>query len=216
MPIPKPNCKLMYKLRSAQTLLEVLIAIAIIAIGLMAVIGFAVANSVLSEQAAEGTVATNLAREALEVVKQKRDSNWLQGSLTNFYDGLLLANGVTTAYPYLDTTSVTQAKWNLVFVSYSLSSDQAKIYLVNDVNTKRFVQSASTGGSATNYRRILTIQALCQASGQHGQNFAYTLAGTTCDAGSSIIGLQTTAVVSWHRPTGDKQVSMQTRLFNWR
>ena len=63
--------------QKGQSLIETMVAISVIIIGLFSV--FALASFSLSSQGASKTqiIATNLAREGIEVVRNVRDSNWL-------------------------------------------------------------------------------------------------------------------------------------------
>jgi len=63
--------------QKGQSLIETMVAISVIIIGLFSI--FALASFSLSSQGASKTqiVATNLAREGIEVVRNIRDSNWL-------------------------------------------------------------------------------------------------------------------------------------------
>ncbi len=60
--------------------IELLLSISIISIGLVGVAGLVVYNLSFSKLSSERLIATNLAQEGIEVVRNIRDSNWLEGN----------------------------------------------------------------------------------------------------------------------------------------
>ena len=70
------------KLRnSGQTLIETIVAIAILTTGIIGGLALAIQSLSSSERSSNEIIATNLAREGAEVVRQVRDSNWLDNNL---------------------------------------------------------------------------------------------------------------------------------------
>ncbi len=69
-----------FKKSSGQGLLEATIAIGIILFGLGAVLTLTLKNIVAANNSSQRLVAAQLAREAIEVVRARRDSNWLLAS----------------------------------------------------------------------------------------------------------------------------------------
>lgn len=203
----------MRSFKPGQTLLEVLIAITVIVIGLMAVIGLAIGNATAAEESANRTTAANLAREALEVVKQQRDSNWLSNK--NFSE--IINPTYSKAYIKLDPADPSGVSWGIVFGNYSLDADDTLVSWVDDGQGGKYYNQQG-GGQPTKFHRLITMQRLCQSSDNRGINFAYTVkpSGVNCDAGNNLIGVQVTADVKWAKPLGTGQVTAQTRLFDWR
>lgn len=75
-----------FKLKNnAQTLLEVMIAIGITVMALVAILSLVLSTMVASGQVVERTVAVFLAREGIEMTKNIRDSNWLDPTQTWSY-----------------------------------------------------------------------------------------------------------------------------------
>ncbi len=66
-----------------QTLIETLVAIFILITGLSAAISLAISTSRSTDNSSKKIVATGLAREGIEVVKNIRDSNWLNDNLSS-------------------------------------------------------------------------------------------------------------------------------------
>jgi type II secretory pathway pseudopilin PulG len=60
-----------------QTLIETVVAIFILVMGISTAIGLAIYSFQNTDSATKAIVGTSLAREAIEAVKNKRDSNWI-------------------------------------------------------------------------------------------------------------------------------------------
>ncbi len=65
------------------TLLESIIAIAVVLFGLVSIVALSTSSLISSEITEEEFVAANLAREGMELVRQMRDSNWLKFDTTS-------------------------------------------------------------------------------------------------------------------------------------
>lgn len=74
--------------RSGQTLIETLVAIFILVMGVTAAVGLAIYSFNSSTGITKQIIATGLAREGIEAVKNMRDTNWLQQTTidTNCYN----------------------------------------------------------------------------------------------------------------------------------
>lgn len=75
--------KFKQKLQSGQTLIETMVAAMILVIGIGSSVGLAVYALRATYTSTQQIVAMGLAREGIEAVKNIRDTNWLQTSLTN-------------------------------------------------------------------------------------------------------------------------------------
>ncbi len=77
-----------FKKSKGQTLIETLVAVFILTMGITAAVGLAIFALSSSSSVAKQIIATGLAREGIEAVKNMRDTNWLKiASIdTNCYD----------------------------------------------------------------------------------------------------------------------------------
>ncbi|HNV97547.1 MAG TPA: hypothetical protein PKL13_04580 [bacterium] len=75
------------KKRRAQGILEVVIAIYIAVVGVLSIMNLVISSMKVQEFNHNMLIATNLAREGVEIVRNIRDSNWIRGS--NWNEGLL-------------------------------------------------------------------------------------------------------------------------------
>lgn len=198
--------------RSGQSLIEGIIAIAVITVGLMGVIGLAISNQASARATGDRAVATSLAREGLEVAKHIRDSAWLASQ--PFGTGLLDGGG-TTAIPRADFAPAGPT-WSLSFGPYADFSDPATqvTWLEGD---GRYGQQLD-GGTLTKFRRRLELVALCRPDGATGVDFSYVAAaGTDCSAsGGQLVGARVLSHVQWQQGPGLRTVTLEMRLFDWR
>ena len=70
--------KIFFSLSSGQSLIELVVAISVILIGVVSTLVLSLTTIRGGKASEMQVVATNLAREGIEVVRQKRDSNWLE------------------------------------------------------------------------------------------------------------------------------------------
>lgn len=198
-----------------QTLLEGIIAIAVITVGLVAVIGLAISNQASAQAIGDRAVATGLAREGLEVAKHIRDSNWIANPPQPFSHGLL-DGGSSTAVP-LGTFAATGPTWTLEFGGYdSFSPSETQVVWLAD---QMRYGHPENGGTPTKFRRRLQFDALCRPSGATGTDFSYQApGGSDCSGlpGSELVGVRVLSHVQWPQGVGLRTVTLEMRLFDWR
>jgi len=201
-------------IRPGQTLLEGIIAIAVVTIGLMGVIGLAISNQTSAQTIGDRAVATALAREGLEVTKHIRDSNWLAN--VPFSTGLLNPIGnFTTAVPSSDFGNPTGPIWSLSFGEYTNFADAATRVTWLDEG-QRYAQSIN-GGTPTKFQRYLKMTALCRPADAQGTLFRYgDVKSTSCPVGELLVGVRVLSYVQWPRGAGHSEVVLELRLFDWR
>lgn len=78
--------RLKEKFKNGQGLLETIVAIGVIITGLVSVMTLVISNLTNAREAALRYQAVNLAREGMELMRNKRDSNWLEDK--NAWDGI--------------------------------------------------------------------------------------------------------------------------------
>jgi type II secretory pathway pseudopilin PulG len=81
------------KNQSGQTLIETIVAIFILTMALISGLSLAIFASQASTDSRDKIIATNLAREGLEVVRMLRDTNWLSAQDLASVDDLFETNG---------------------------------------------------------------------------------------------------------------------------
>jgi len=193
--------------------MEVLVALTIVAIGLSAAAALVFSNLALVEQDTDRVVATNLAREGIEIVKQLRDSNWLAGN--NFDTGLLnqaspsditatpVWDGVIDR-PSLDFTAnaITDAEGQVVL---SAAAGAVEGFMANKSNI-----SAITG-SNTPFRRLLSLSSICVDAGN-----THAIVTGPCPAGQYKAGIRVESRIQWTRRARILTTMMYDDLYDWK
>ncbi len=84
------------KIQQGQTLIETMVAAVVLVMGISAAVGLAIYGLGATTSVTKQLVATGLAREGIEAVKNMRDTNWLStdisGNCYDFYTGTSIAN----------------------------------------------------------------------------------------------------------------------------
>lgn len=197
------------------TLLEMLLALSVISVGVMAAFTLSTANLNTVKANGQRVLAANLAREGIEVVRNIRDSNWLkiqanadcggtlctwdqnldQGTSTIAYDktdlGLNIAAGETIEDCFTDKTCMILEK--------------------NDTGYHIYTDS----GEETNMARVIILKAICQDSDDTGE--LETSSDLTCSGVfEEKVGLQVTSQVFWRDFSKDHTIEVVEELYNWR
>lgn len=130
-----------------QGLLETIVAIGIILTGLVSSLTLVIFTLSASRQSADAIIASNLAWEGIEVVRNIRDSNYLAG--VSWDAGL--AGADTTAIAVFDEPT---ASWALNFTPNFLDDTAARMFRSSGV----YLQNVSTPpGLATDFFRLIII-----------------------------------------------------------
>jgi len=192
------------KSESGQSLVEMIIAIAIILTGLIGALALTISNLTGSAEAGTRVVATNLAKEAVEVARNIRDTNWLKNSA---WDSGLSSGSDYTAIAVLNPST---KQWSLDFSPESVSDAAAKLYLSAD---NLYLQDATPpAGSQTVYSRILTFGQICFNTVTKIE----TVSDSPCGANENKIGVRAKAEVSWSISGRSRSLTVEDKLYNWR
>ncbi|MGC9049135.1 MAG: type IV pilus modification PilV family protein [Patescibacteria group bacterium] len=170
---------------SGQTLVEVLVAIGLTTLALVAILSIALSNLSMGGQSTERTIAVFLVREGLELTKNVRDSQWLNPN---------------KVWPY----GLEEGNWIIDASTYSLSSadnsdivqcDNCQLYLTSN----NFYVHSPAGNSPTIFKRMVTISA--------GDNL-----GDVCDNNCE---KKIRSEVYWIEHNRPHQIILEVRLTNW-
>ena len=128
------------------TLIEILISIFIITIGVVGVFSTIVKYSQMTQEEKDHFEASYLAQEGIEIVKNIRDTNWIEGA-ASWKDGLTgCFNGC-------------EADWNDEALTL-WSSDGRYIYLNSHsggTGMYEYIATPQTGDIKTIFKRMITI-----------------------------------------------------------
>ena len=189
------------KNKSGQGLLEAIISIGIIVSGVVGVMNLTLTNQAAVEETSVRLAAVNLAREGIEVIRNQRDSNWLNRQIwdTNLEDGTDY-----TAIPVFDKdTNI----WSFDFDIDDISEDEALVYIEDGV----YFQSGAepVGADLTNYRRLIALDEICEDK-------TLATSGSSCLSGNPKIGIKVTSRVDWSFKGRANSLVLEERIFNWR
>lgn len=194
------------------TLIEFLAAFAVITTGLMAVMGLALSNRTLSQGNVDQMIATNLAREGIELIMQMRDSNWLAGAP---FDGGSLTNGTGDGTgTFVWSGDPAQASPAFDFTATTFADDATNIVLIGANPAFMANKNAAAGitGAATPYRRLITLTALCDDnSGSYLE-----AANQACPPAQTRVGIRIKSELRWSRRGSGSGVVMYNDLYDWR
>ncbi|MFA6919173.1 MAG: hypothetical protein WC244_03645 [Patescibacteria group bacterium] len=211
------------KLQKGQGLMELIVAIGVITVGLFSVWSLFFANFAGEQEAETRMVASNLAREGLEVVKNIRDSNWLavennattiSGSLWTWDNGFatpgyyVLGQLFSTSSSYVGSTT-------LISIT-DPSAPATKLY----INKDRFYDHDPAGSPAM-FSRFITVKDICCASANNftcdNSTVDFKSLDTPCSSGQIKIGVDVASEVRWQSNNNQsRKVILENQLFNWR
>jgi type II secretory pathway pseudopilin PulG len=126
------------------SLIDVLMAVAVIAIGLIGVMSLLVQNIQAARVNKNFLVASMLAQEGIEIVRSLRDANWLKNPSPVWYDDIYSGPGVNY---------------------YAIDKDDSTFNTVaniDDANTDLYLKGGfyvhdSFGGTKTVFKRMITV-----------------------------------------------------------
>lgn len=221
-----PRCRVNFG-SGGFTLIETLISIVVFTIGIFAALGLSVSNYNDSQDNLDRIIATNLAREGIELIKNVRDSNWLKvdandtaacgGSACTWNYGL---NGTTdyVVISYASTTPNFLPACTLGTLNCVKNSAATRLSINS---TSYYVHSPD---NPSKYSRAIKLEKICLESdgeipvGTDPQNFEYLRSmSQDCNAsvGDSQIGLKLTSHVQWE-DSSTKYIEIVDTLYNWR
>jgi prepilin-type N-terminal cleavage/methylation domain-containing protein len=192
-----------------QTLIELLVAVAVISTGLFASMNLVYSNLALVDRDTDEVVAINLAREAIEISKQIRDSNWLEGSA--FDKGLYDPADVTdyTATPLWEPSLARPA---FSFEANSFEDENASIVSATTTQVQGFLANRNVGadinGNGTSYKRLITFHPICSDNS--------VLDAGSCGGALSKVGVRIEARMRWTRRGIEKGTVIYEDLYDWK
>jgi Tfp pilus assembly protein PilV len=192
------------RLLPGQSLIELIIAMFVIIVGLVAAGSVIFANARAEERSLDRVFATNLAREGVEIAKAVRDSNWVSGGATSSDAGL---------YSGTDYTGVPRMDGG-VFIDFDFTPNaftdtatQIKVS-TNAGSPGLYVQGTGASGNATAFSRLVTLSPICS-------DYTTRASGSSCGALTKI-GVRVNSQVRWSRRDGAHTSTIEEDLYDWR
>lgn len=170
-----------------QSIIEVIIAISVIVVGILAIMSLNMMNSRGNKFNTNYLIGNNLAREGIEAVRNIRDSNWVLGNDWN--------NGLS-AGKYIIYFDYSSNKWAIKSTTDTIGNDFTNIYRLTANNL--YLQDTNTISSAikTNWSRLITVSEIKD--------------------GDAIAGIKVVSEVLWAESGSNKTIKLEDNLFNWR
>lgn len=193
------------------TFIEALVALAVLITAIISVLTLATYNLNIATASENRLKAANFAREAIEVIRQIRDSNWLAGNPDiPWYSGIL---DDPDNYRLITKFDPATNSWSTTDQTVGIN-DCAECTIYFDDSTG--VYSHNPGGAQTPFKRLVTINEICWQQGGGGE--ITKAAGQHCSdlPGNDLIGYQLKVEVSWHDNNRDHLLNIIDRLYDWR
>lgn len=211
------------------TLLEVLMAVIIFAIGIVSAMTLAFSDLNKTKNNYNKIRAAHLAREGVELIRNIRDSNWLKYQ----------ANVDCSAAAGLQYCNFDEdLNYNFVSIDYSTNtpnvicsgftfdnclSNEKNINTSNNVCLNNqtcdlfqidnlYKHDLTTTTLSTNLARAIQIRSICR----NGDGLEYFEFGTSDCAPEEKIGIEVTSRVRWEEPSGVDFIDVQAYLYDWR
>lgn len=202
--------------KRGQSLIELVVAISIILIGVVSTLVLTVATIRGGKASEMQTIASNLAREGIEVVKQHRYNNWLkiESNALSFADwdqGLydpLYSNNLRVEFnPTAPASWIMNFNIDATTVQSCLDNGNCRIYLKNNI------YNHDQTGSATPFYRVVTINPICLGSGGIEKVVKNTY---QCAVDEEKIGVQVISDVRWQDRGNWTSIMLEDHLYNWK
>lgn len=193
--------------RSGQSLVELIVAIAVIEVGIFAVWSLFLVNFNAEREAEMRIVGVNLAREGVEVIKNIRDSNWIKNSNNEETAGKIwswdqnLANG-----DYVVDYDSDQP--------IELSEGNDQLY----VAPNGFYTHVAEDNVITPFKRQVLLKDICCLDSDEnlkcdGNDYAVLNDAGTC---SLKIGINIVSKATWIISGGSRQAVVEDNIYNWK
>lgn len=185
------------------TLIELLTAIFLLSLALVSALAFATINFKNESIGASRLVASNLAREGIELARNIRDTNWIGGE--EAWDYGLQEGCSVIPYSLASLTLATSCPSSL------FQSEDFRVY--KNRTTHRLYQSSLGGAEedVTPFFRKIEIMPIC-FDGQNAMKFG----AAECPSTVERIGKKIMVDVRWKQSGIEYNVTMTEQLFNWR
>jgi Tfp pilus assembly protein PilV len=201
--------------QQGQGLLETIVALGIIITGVVGMLNLTLSNQSASLDAKERLIATNTAREGIEIVRSIRDTNWLNCTITggvsdcNTWDQDLVSGTDVTAVPLFDIENNT---WTIDFTANDFTHDHVRVWrkssgaAANIGAQFQSTQSDPSDSILTPYRRIVELYSICLDK----------TISTNCSGSNPKIGILVQSKVQWDTNERVNEIIVEERVFNWR
>lgn len=192
-----------FKCRSGQGLLEIIVAIGVITTGVFGMLTLLTASINGAKELEARAMGANLAKEGIEAVRKIRDSNWLQSK--PFDAGL---EGLGFDYTGIAYFNPSDNGWTVSFGANAIGDAEAEMLKTADGLMLQFPSDIlPPPAEETGYRRILTLNAICEDG-------STKTSGLSC--ASKKIGIEAISDTLWSVGAREHRASFVENIYDWR
>ncbi|OQA36260.1 MAG: hypothetical protein BWY53_00583 [Parcubacteria group bacterium ADurb.Bin326] len=194
------------KNKSGQSLIELIVAVAIIQVGLLSVWSLFLSNFNAERESELRIVGANLSREGIELVKNIRDSNWLRADRGD-------VNEEGTIWPWDEGLSS-----GVYSVSYDNGALEDEMYGQLYIDAQGFYTNSSVGTKISPYKRTIELKSVCCSDNDgnlvcDGTNYQIKESTEPC---SLRIGINVIAKTTWSHSGSARSSVVEDIIYNWR
>ncbi len=216
------------------TLLEAVVAIFVLLIGLMSAVVLILSSIISAGKTKNELIAANIAREAIEVIRAQRDSNWLEintgVSDVEWDAGLYNDNGGVTLPIYEavltidDAPPVPTLEWSIGYAdnpadTFDMNSPEVDVYYniwagSGDKVYNQYLVPPGATEIKTDFKRLVTTKPICY----DGVDEAIINTGLDCEAAGegNKIGIQILVNIQWNEKDKIRSYTQEDRIYNWK
>ncbi len=193
--------------QKGQGLLEALVATTIIVVGISGVMGLAGNNLTASNISTSELVAVNLAREAVEILTNIRDSNYLDNSSSWNQNLDAGSNDINGILEYDESTHT----WAMDFLGPGTDFTDSETIMYLDANTGLYRQNSIVvnGWTEIPYRRVVSMNRICD-------NDITNFRSSGACSGGGTVGYRIVIGMQWNDHGNIRELTLEKRIFNWR
>lgn len=174
------------KNNKAFSLLEVTLAMGVLVIGILGVFSLVIQNAQVQNYNKHYLIASMLVQEGIEIVRNKRDNNWIDDTIPAWYEGIANGNGEFIV-DYSDPSSFDFSIDNIA---------NARLYLDSD----NFYTHTAVGNTASPFYRLIEIHDFTDHGGSDTEEDAFRVLSK----------------VQWDEHGQTHKYIAETLLYNWR
>lgn len=206
------------------SLVEAIISISVLLVGVMAVVSLGIAMVTQARLTNTQVVASQLAREGVEVVRAIRDGNWLtaeDGGGGNWND--TLSSG-TDYSMVLHWDSILNNTWTVNFDATDFGNcstgfDCTRMYANSNppYDMAQFASVPPANYVATPYQRLLRLFPICRSLTDETVETFVTSDGVTCSSGTEEqVGIDIQVEVRWEEKGITRSTMVEEHIYDWK
>ena len=201
-----------------QSLMELLIAITILVVALVATIALIINSIEAGRASRDKLIGTNFAREGIEIVRNIRDSNWIDpDEATAWDDGLDLS----IAAPVFSHEWNTEPTGLIGITGFGDAGATIWYSLSKKMNLQEALATLPLDKELTSFYRVIYLSLICHDS-VGTEKIVAKESTDDCtsfpdedDGPFGQVGIQVIAEVRWPTSDSNHKVVIEERLYNW-